>query len=231
MRLKILSLEDEPTIQEVIRQSLRDYDVTVVSTVKQAELAIEKQKFDAILVDIELPDGDGLHFYTRAVQDPNFKDIPCLFITGKTEISLKLMAFTVGADDFLTKPFDPSELNARVTSKIRKHQLNQIQKNSKRVADVEIDLDRQKAIQIQETQERDLGLTAHEFKILSLLSRGLERVYSREQILSEVWGNTSITDRTVDSHIAHLRQKISTTAISIETVKGLGYRLIKKPES
>ncbi len=228
MRAKILSIEDDLTIQMLIEQSLSEFTVVTVANLKNAEVELSKNVFDAILLDIELPDGDGLKFFSKLSHDQKHKKIPTLILSGHGDISNKLMAFSVGADDFITKPFDPLELNARLTSKIRKMQIQIEEKKTKKIGDLEIDFDRQRVFQIIKGKEKDLALTSIEIKILTLLSKRTEQVFSREQILSSVWGETAITDRTVDSHIAHLRTKISESSIVIDTVKNFGYRLILK---
>ena len=228
MKSRILSIEDDVTIQVLIEQSLKEFLVVSVSTLKQAQDEILKSEFDALLIDIELPDGDGLRFYTKISQDQKYKKIPAIFLTGQIDVSTKLMAFSMGADDYVTKPFDPLELNARVTSKIKKNEKLIDEKKVRKIGDLEIDFDRQKCFQIKNGKEVDLSLTAIELKILTFVSKRLEQVYSREQILSEVWGDTNITDRTVDSHIAHLRAKTETSKVVIDTVKNFGYRVIVK---
>lgn len=226
MRDNILSIEDDPTVQEVIRLSLNEYNVTFTSTIKDSYKELERNTFAAILFDIQLPDGDGLHLYTKLIQEPAYQNIPIFFLTSKKDISNKLIAFNLGADDFIEKPFDPLELRARVSSKIKKQHKDEQQKQIKVLGDLHIDFDRQKAFQQINGKELDLDLTANELKILAFLAKHIGNVYSREQILDEVWGNISITDRTIDSHIAHLRKKIIGTKITIETIKYLGYKLI-----
>ncbi len=228
MKSKILSVEDDLTIQALIEQSLTDYNVVSAGSLKDADHELSKNIFDAILLDIELPDGDGLKYYTKISNDPKFKKIPTLFLSARNEISNKLMAFSLGADDFISKPFDPLELRARISSKIKKMHSDVEEKKTKKVGDLEIDFDRQKVFQIKNGKETDLSLTAIEIKILTMLSKRNEQVFSREQILSSVWGDTHITDRTVDSHIAHLRTKIADSTVIVDTVKNFGYRVILK---
>lgn len=228
MRAKVLSIEDDLTIQALIEQSLKDFSVTTVASLRSAEVELAKNLFDAILLDIELPDGDGLKFFTKLTHDQTHKKIPTLILSGHGDISNKLMAFSVGADDFITKPFDPLELNARLTSKIKKMQSDIEEKKTRKIGDLEIDFDRQRVFQIINGKEKDLSLTAIEIKILTMLSKRTEQVFSREQILNTVWGETVITDRTVDSHIAHLRTKILGSSVLIDTVKNFGYRLVLK---
>ena len=228
MKTRILSIEDDLAIQALIEQSLKQFCVVPAENLKNAEDELSKSNFDAILFDIELPDGDGLRFFTELIQNEKYKKIPTLFITAHNDIATKLMAFSIGADDFLTKPFDPLELNARVTSKIKKSKQDIEDKRIQKVGDLEIDFDRQKVSHIKNGKQTDLSLTGIELKILTYLSKRIEQVYSREQILSEVWGLTHITDRTVDSHIAHLRTKIENTSVAIDTVKNFGYRVLLK---
>lgn len=215
----------------LIRASLHDYDVQSVKSIKDADELISKFRFDAALIDIELPDGNGLHFYSRALLNSQFKSTPTLFLTGNNETTNKLIAFSMGADDFLQKPFDPLELNARISSKIKKFRSLQDQSNTRSVGNLEIDFALQKVIKTDSENNHEILLTGHEFKILALLSKRMEQVYSRSQILQEVWGDTFITDRTVDSHIAHLRQKLNGTTVQIDTVKGTGYRLLVRNSS
>jgi two-component system phosphate regulon response regulator PhoB len=228
MRSKILSIEDDLTTQVLIEQSLKDYTIVTASDLKTAELELSRNIFDAILLDIELPDGDGLKFFTKLSHEQKFKQIPTLILSGHGDISNKLLAFSVGADDFITKPFDPLELNARLSSKIKKMQVDIDAKRTCKIGDLEIDFDRQKVFQKFKGREKDLFLTAIEIKILTMLSKRTEQVFSREQILNNVWGETVITDRTVDSHVAHLRTKIADSKVVIDTVKNFGYRVILK---
>lgn len=228
MRFRILSIDDDPTVQTLLKESLREHFVISAYNLKEALMELPKTSFDAIILDIELPDGDGLRFYTEISQNEKYSQIPTLFLSGHNEISNKLMAFTLGADDFLSKPFDPLELNARIISKIKKHIQIVEDKKIQKIGDIEIDFDRQKAFQNKNGKQFDLSLTTIELKILACLSRRLEQVYTREQIISLAWGETHISDRTVDSHIAHLRTKVKNSEVQIDTVKSFGYRAILK---
>lgn len=229
MNFKILCIEDDLTTQTLLVASLKEYDVVCVSTIKQAEEALVKCNFHALLLDIQLPDGDGLRFLTQLKHNEKYIKIPIMILSGHAEISNKVMAFTFGAEDFITKPFDPVELNARVSAKIRRRQLEIDKAKIRKIENLMIDFDRQKVFYINNSTEQDLGLTSIEIKIISFLTKRLEQVYSREQIMDNVWGETFITDRTIDSHVAHLRQKIEKTQVQIDTVKNFGYRAVIKP--
>jgi two-component system phosphate regulon response regulator PhoB len=223
MRHKILCIDDDETIQTLVEVSLPDFVLVAAKSVKEATLAIEKDSFSAVIIDVQLPDGDGLRFLSQLSQQDRYKDIPALILSSRNEISNKVMAFSLGAEDFITKPFDPIELRARVESKIKKYSSSSDDRQFRHVGNLKLDFSRQKAFKVSSQNEIDLGLTGIELKLLSLFLQRLEQVYSREQIIDLIWGQTVIADRTVDSHIAHLRQKISGTDIEIKTSKSFGY--------
>ncbi len=228
MREKILCVEDDLVMQALIQGSLKDYSVTMISSLQETEKTLRSESFDLVILDILLPDGDGLKLWTRLVTETQFADLPVIFLTGQTEIFNKLLAFSVGAEDFIAKPFDPLELQARVARRLKKKARSDSETLVRRIGDLELDLGRQRAVWVHDNKEKDLALTAIELKLLALLSKHLDQVYSREQILSSVWGNSFVSDRTVDSHIAHVRSKITDTTVEIQTVKNYGYRLSKK---
>lgn len=229
MKKRVLCIEDDPTMQTLVEVALPDFDVLAADTLKAAREALSRGDFCALVVDIQLPDGDGLRFLTELNQNEKWRKVPVLVLSDHSDISKKVMAFSFGAEDFIGKPFDPVELNARLSAKVRKFQQDKEDSSSRKVGDLLIDFDRQKVFRIQQGQEKDVGLTGIELKILSLLTKRLEQVYSREQIMNQVWGETFITDRTVDSHVAHLRQKIADSKVAVDTVKNFGYRAILNP--
>lgn len=223
---RILCVEDDLTTQVLVGESLRDYNVVRAGTIFEARKQLQVGEVAAILIDIQLPDGDGIQFLGELVRDQRYRNLPILILSSHTDVAHKVSAFSIGAEDFIAKPFDPIELNARVTAKIRKNRLEKHNHRHRQVGDVLIDFDRQKAFRISESRELDLELTGKELGILALLTKRMEQVYSRDQIMDSVWGNTAITDRTVDSHIAHLRRKLAGTAVKLETSKSFGYRAV-----
>lgn len=211
----------------MIRETLRDYQVTMARSLSEAKSQLETTRFDAIILDILLPDGDGLKFWAQMHNSPNCAGVPIMFVTGQTDISNKVLAFSVGADDFIAKPFDPIELKIRIERRLKTAE-RAGSSNSFRWGNLLLDLTRQKAFHVVNDKEVDLMLTSTEIKILHLFGKRLDQVFSREQILTEVWGNANVSDRTVDSHVAHLRSKIKDTDVEIQTMKNLGYYLKKK---
>lgn len=229
MKIKILVVEDDPVNQTLIEQSLKGHALTFAESVAAAKKSLEAQDFEIVLLDIGLPDGDGLKFFASDLKPSVGPLRPILFLSGHADISNKIMAFSLGADDFIVKPFDPLELRARVESKHLKIESQQEKSRERVVGDVTLDMDRQQLkTRSNGREEKSIDVTAIEFKILVMLTRRLEVVYSREQILESIWGATHISDRTVDSHIAHLRSKLKDTSLLVETVKGSGYRATVK---
>lgn len=226
MESHILCIEDDPTIQMLVAVALKEYQVIPAYSISEAEAAINKFHFNALLIDVQLPDGDGLRFLAKLYQDESYHRTPVLVFSDHSEISNKVMAFALGAEDFISKPFDLLELKARVAAKIRKQELNFEKSNRRKLGNIIIDFDRQKAFSVNQNLEQDLGLTSIELKILGLLTKRLEHVFSREQIMDQIWGKTYISDRTIDSHIAHLRNKIDNSTLLIETAKTFGYRAV-----
>jgi DNA-binding response OmpR family regulator len=225
----ILCIEDDPTIQALVKATLSSYRVDPCYQLKEAEFYLKKYIPAAVLLDIGLPDGDGLRLLGTLQQQTQLKQIPVLVFSDRTQISNKVTAFSLGAEDFIPKPFDPLELLARVQSKIKKHQGFQL---SFQVGDLWIDREKQSVSRMYESERTSedarLDLTTIEFKILVLLGQRLEQVYTREQIIDKIWDGVSISDRTVDSHVAHLRKKLKDSSVDIEAVKSVGYKAILK---
>jgi DNA-binding response OmpR family regulator len=227
---EILIVEDSPEIKILLESTLSDYALHFCSTLKDAKESLELRKFQLIMLDIGLPDGDGLKFLAELSTSPSTKNVPVMILSSKTETSNKIMAFSIGAEDFISKPFDPLELQARVAAKLKKIDRAQSRSEVVRVGDLTIDFIKQKSSLSPDgvnTPPENLDLTTLEFKLLSVFARAPERVFSREQLLNEVWGSEiNITDRTVDTHVGHLRKKIVKSKVKIETVVGAGYRLV-----
>jgi two-component system alkaline phosphatase synthesis response regulator PhoP len=229
MKDKILCIDDDLSLQTLVQAALSDFEILCAQGYSEALRIIDSNfKLSALLVDIQLPDGDGLELLSRICVHKELSKLPVIILSGQTALSNKVTAFTFGADDFISKPFDPIELKLRVTSKIKKRRQDMDSLNERRFGNLLIDVDRHKVFAIHGNREKDLHLTSTEWKILMLLTRRVEVVFSRDQILESVWGDTFISDRTVDSHIAHLRTKLERTDLAIESVRNLGYRAIDR---
>jgi len=173
-----------------------------------------------VLMDRTLPDGDGLTACSNMKQDERYSHIPIIFLSGlATEID-KVSGFFAGADDYVSKPFSSLELRARIDARLKSF-------NKKiNIADIQINLEQQKVYQIKNEDLIPIDLTRIEYKLLCLLANAQDKIFNRQQIIDKVWGtNNNVCDRAVDTHVSHLRKKLSNTEISIESLRGEGYRL------
>jgi DNA-binding response OmpR family regulator len=223
----VLVIEDNAEMRILVEAALDEYQLQFGSTLKEAKEALLQKRFDLILLDLGLPDGDGMKFLAEVSGASDTKDIPVIILTGKSETINKVMAFSIGAEDFVAKPFDPLELKARVAAKLRKFEKQQQLAEVLKIGDLKIDMLKQKVWIQKQTDLENVDLTTLEFKLLLNFARAPERVFSRDFLLNEVWGmNVSVTDRTVDTHVGHLRKKLAHSRTKIETVIGSGYRFL-----
>ena len=219
----VLVVEDDIDIREMLAFSLEKAGYAVVQT-EDAELALEKLGTllpDIMLVDWMLPGMNGPEFVRRIRRDDLTKNIPVIMLTARSEESDVLKGFETGVDDFLTKPFSPKELLARMKSLLRRSSNDE--DGSLKVKDMLLDLQAHRLSVAGESVE--IGPT--EFKLLEFFMQHLDRVYSREQLLDMVWGrNVYVEERTVDVHILRLRKLLSPYGYDklVQTVRGSGYR-------
>lgn len=226
MRMKkILFIEDTYECQIILQNILKDYQFVVCNSLQEAKVAITTGPFDAIILDIELPDGDGLRFLTE-IPEVQKRQTAIFIISSKTALANKAMAFNYGADDFISKPFDPIELKLRVDAKIRKIQEQAHQSENFKIEDLMVNVAEQRLYHENSGKTNHINFTSLEFRIFTFLSKNKNKVISREEIINHIWGGrVYITDRTVDAHIAHIRKKIQPSRVKIETVFGTGYKL------
>lgn len=225
----ILVVEDALDFQAMIRRTLAQsgYVVTCVSTAAEALSELDHNPFDLVLLDIVLPDGDGYRVCSRMQSDESLRNIPIFFLTGRTEVHDKLLAFSLGADDYIVKPFDPVELRARVDAKLAKRRVQRTFEECIRKGDLKIDLPARKATVVTKGKETDLRLTPAEFKLLHFLARNEGKVCSRSMLLNAVWGrDVHVLDHNVYTHICALRRKLLSKSAQIESVPRMGYRLV-----
>ncbi|MDT8452900.1 MAG: phosphate regulon transcriptional regulator PhoB [Gammaproteobacteria bacterium] len=219
----ILVVEDDSEIREMLRFSLEKSGYAVVEA-DDAELALEKLGVmlpDMMLVDWMLPGMTGPEFVRRTRRDDLTKKIPVIMLTARGEESDILQGFENGADDYLTKPFSPKELLARIKSLLRRSSNDQ--EGSLQVQEVMLDIQAHRLSIAGKSVE--IGPT--EYKLLEFFMQHPDRVYSREQLLDMVWGrNVYVEERTVDVHILRLRKLLSPYGYDklVQTVRGSGYR-------
>lgn len=228
---RILCIEDSGEFQIYLSSVLRDHNLTFFGTVDDALRTIEKSgnSFDLILLDLSLPDGNGAKALPRLRQLLGDQSIPCIVVSSDNDTFTKVAAFGVGADDYICKPPDSSELRARVEAKLRWSASKTVESNVLHFADLYVDSEKMTVDIISTNGHREnVNLTPLEFKILKLLLTRPDQVFSRDTIIDRVWGvGKYITERTVDAHVSHLRNKISNSKAIISTVLGSGYKISK----
>ena len=225
---KVLLLEDEQDVAELIRYNLvkEGYDVLVSGNGAEALRLAREHRPDVILLDIMVPQLNGWEVCRRLKQDADLASIPVIMVSGRVDEGDKVLGFELGADDYVTKPFSPRELLARIRAVLRRRGLADAKEKKRRLkaGDLEIDRDRFEV----RMKGRAVELTPKEFELLATLVATPGRVFGREELLDIVWGRDGFVEpRTVDVHVARLRAKFAAAKVEepgVETVRGVGYR-------
>jgi two-component system phosphate regulon response regulator PhoB len=230
----ILIVDDEPAIRDMIgiTLDLAGFNSLSAENAHQAHVSIIDRRPDLVLLDWMLPGGSGIELARRLKRDELTADVPIIMLTAKTSEDNKVQGLDVGVDDYVTKPFSPRELVARIKAVLRRTSGDQ-QDKVIRVFDLQLDPSSHR-ITIEE-QPVDMGPT--EFKLLRFFMSHQEKVFSRDHIQDQVWGgNIYLEERTIDVHIRRLRKALSSienTSIDysrlVQTVRGAGYRFSVKP--
>ena len=223
----ILIVDDEPNILELSRLYLEQegYRVEGAGNGNDALSKFDTVKPALVVLDLMLPDIDGFEICRQLRKK---SDVPILMLTARKEDIDKIVGLELGADDYLTKPFNPRELVARVKAIMRRYQSGLSPTQAIEVGNLKIDSSRREVT----IDGQPLKLRTKEFDLLSAFAQNIEIVLTREQLLDRVWGDEYYGEtRTVDIHINHLRDKISGADASIETVRGVGYKLITKSQA
>lgn len=225
---RVLCVEDHQDYVELIQESLKAYEVISAMTIKSAKALIEKSEpFDCIILDLSLPDGDGLRLFSLLREKPEYSSVPVIFLTHSDEIEDKVAAFQLGAVDYLTKPIHPLELKTRIDARLKQAEIKLDSENILEVGNLKLNLTEQGLVRKDSNSNTPIELTAREWKLLMYLAQNKGRILSREQILEHLWPNSHVVDRTIDTHISNLRKKIHPTTVEIKSVPGLGYKLIE----
>ncbi len=227
MPTKILLVEDSADFQFLVKLSLKNnFHLDIASTLAEGRSLCARNTYDLYILDILLPDGSGYDFCTELQSNVNTRFTPVIFLTSKSTITEKVIGFSLGADDYITKPFIAAELYARVESKIKKNSRFIHQEERLNYGPFNVNISNFEVKLAYPDREQKVNLTPNEFKILVKLIKSREKIISREQIMDSVWGRgTYIADRTIDKHISSLRKKLGTLAEYIKTVPQFGYIL------
>ena len=225
MSAKILVVEDEPAIQALIGVNLKraGHEVVAALDAETARRHVDDALPDLILLDWMLPGLSGLDFIRGLRADSRTRNVPIIMLTARGEESDKIQGLSTGADDYVTKPFSPKELLARIQAVLRR-QRPQAAEDAIAVGDLRLD----PATHRVTAAGRAVNLGPTEFRLLHFLMAHAERVHSRVQLLDQVWGDhVFVEERTVDVHIRRLRAALEASGHDslIQTVRGSGYRL------
>ena len=224
---KVLIVEDEANIRQLVKYNLEKESFQVIEAEDglQGLRLAKAEKPDLVLLDLMLPQMDGLEVCRSLKGNQATAALPIIMLTAKSEEIDKVIGLELGADDYMTKPFSPRELVARVKAVLRRSQKEAALPGELSVGRLRFNFSRYEV----HMGNAKLELTPKEYELLKMLATNLGKVFTREQLLEKVWGYEYFGDtRTVDVHVRHLRAKMSTdpeTADALETIRGFGYRL------
>lgn len=215
---ELFIVEDNRLEQERLRDCLaEDYTLRFAGSLEEARAGLAVAKPDLVLLDITLPDGDAFSLVSLLSPDGGEPEVPVIFLTSRSDPQDKVLAFSLGAEDYLEKPFEAMELRARIERRVsREHKRKPLVRGP-------LSLD---TTRFQASLEDDgpLDLTPNEFRILFALAEHPERERTREQLLAALWGDIVVTPRTIDTHIYTIRQKLGEHRDLIQTIPKVGYR-------
>ena len=223
---RILIVDDEPDVTELVGYQLRakGYSVEALNNPTQSIAKIRAFQPDLIILDVMMPEISGIQLCRMLRADPKTKTTPIIFLTAKAEEADRVLGLEVGGDDYICKPFSVKELLLRVQGLLRRVTSAESEHVSRlALGTIVLDSERHE-VRVKGTP---IELTATEFRLLQLLMERKGRVQTREHLLLNVWNyETEIETRTVDTHIRRLREKLGDQADLIETLRGVGYRMI-----
>jgi len=218
----ILLVEDDPNLGKGLKANLEleNFFVLWAQSIKEAEILFQKEKFDLILLDLGLPDGTGFNFCLKLRQ--NKETLPVIILTADSNEDSVVKGFSSGANDYVKKPFSSKELFARIKAQLS---INLLKEKEVRLGKLLLTLETRKVT----FENIEVELNRKEFELLHYLIQRKDAISTRENIITRLGQSEDISDRTIDSHISHLRTKLkkaNITTITIKSEYGLGYRLV-----
>lgn len=223
---KILIVEDDENIARLIQYNLSQegFLADICENGAKVSSFLKQSKYNLILLDLMLPDKDGLTICKSLRSDAKTSSIPIIMVTAKGQEIDRIMGFEYGADDYVVKPFSTKELILRIKALLKRSQKGKVNDKKQGVLKsgvIKMDLDEHKVY----VNQKEVDFTMMEFNLLKVLMERKGRVQRREQLLEDVWDiSADVTSRTVDTHIKRLRKKLGEYENLIETVRGVGYR-------
>lgn len=220
MKSKIMVVDDEMHIRELVRFYLdkAGFDTIEAANAEEALDIVENQYIDLAVVDIMMPGMDGFELVEQMRQ---YREFPVIMLTAKSQSKDKLRGFSLGIDDYVTKPFDPDELMARVKTILKRYSINS--SNVVKIGDVIFDGDKYEV----RYQEQAIHLPLKQFELAFELAKNPNQIFTREQLIEKIWGmDYDGFDRTVDVHIKRIRENLGhLPGFKVVTVRGLGYKI------
>ena len=220
MKSKIMVVDDEMHIRELVRFYLdkAGFDTIEAANAEEALDIVENQYIDLAVVDIMMPGMDGFELVEQMRQ---YREFPVIMLTAKSQSKDKLRGFSLGIDDYVTKPFDPDELMARVKTILQRYSINS--SNVVKIGDVIFDGDKYEV----RYQEQVIHLPLKQFELAFELAKNPNQIFTREQLIEKIWGmDYDGFDRTVDVHIKRIRENLGhLPGFKVVTVRGLGYKI------
>jgi two-component system, OmpR family, phosphate regulon response regulator PhoB len=221
----VLLVDDERDLLSLLDFNLRaaGLETLLATTGEQALAHLRRRVPDLVLLDVMLPDVSGTELCRQVKSDPRTRHVPVVMLTAKGEEVDRVVGFEIGADDYVTKPFSVRELILRLKAVLRRGAGRALERPPEAVGPIRVDLEAHRVF----VDAAEIQLTPLEFKLLTTFMARLGRVQSREQLLEDVWEMSSeVETRTVDTHVKRLREKLGSGRDLLETVRGVGYRLI-----
>ena len=223
---RVAVVEDEEDLRELISETLQEAgcQVKLFANAEDFRLSLDTETPECLILDLMLPGENGLELCKRLRRDHRTERLPLLLLTAKSSELDKVLGFELGADDYVTKPFSPRELAARVRALLRRSDVTKEQPGDVRQVgeSLRIDLSRHKVF----VEDHEVALTTTEFRLLAVLAENPDWVFSRTQILERLWGHDKfVIDRTIDVHIRHLREKLGRAGGLIKNIRGVGYKI------
>lgn len=219
----VLAVEDCSDERRRLARALEPHlSVVFADSVEGAFERLAQDPVDLILLDVSLPDGDGFQLCSLLREDEAFRRLPIVFLTARAETRDKVHAFSLGAEDYVEKPYDALELRARIHAQLRRAGRDADELLCR--GDLRLHAPSYRASLAGGGRVTDLDLTPHEFRLLYHLASAEDRIFTRGQLLEALWGPTVVTERTIDTHISSLRRKLGAQRHCVETVRGVGYR-------
>jgi DNA-binding response OmpR family regulator len=226
---KILLIEDSVDCQILVQRGLQGHsEVQCAKTLQEAKAILETTNFDLLIIDVNLPDGNGFQFCSYFLMQKKLPHPHIFFLTGNDQIADKLLGFSIGAADYLVKPFDPLELKARVKAILRNAQEAAVVAQRLTVGNLSLSPSALKAELIGEQESSPIDFTPTEFKLVYCLAKQEGQIFTRDQLLNNLSdGRVHVIDRTIDSHLSRTRKKLAGCTHTIESIYGVGYRFCK----